>query len=73
MTSSIEEKIKLIDQHVHTNEGRRKLAQMTIAPFRRGEMLSSICPICGSIVYDLIRHAVNIGDDEHKIMEVMDS
>lgn len=53
-----------------TLQGKRKLAESMVQP-RRGR--GKECPVCGCLTTDLPAHAVRMGDDVHRVMEVMES
>lgn len=72
-------KDSLISSYINTKEGREKLAASMASPLRGHFVvpgpvrLNIICPVYLDVVYDLQLHAVTIGDDEHKVLEIMDS
>lgn len=60
---------RLVSNLMSTPEGKRKLAEAMVRPFRRKVM----CRACGAVVLDLTEHCQRMKDDLHVVVEVMET
>jgi len=59
--------------HWKTKNGRIIAIKINFSVIKNHRYPNYICPICEQLVPDLIEHAIEIGDDLHRWLTIMES